>query len=64
MFKKLLTGKDDNKSKLKTLTDMGFNSSQAEYALDACDGNIERATNFLLSGNASSNNNDQSQPSI
>jgi len=63
MFKNLLTGKDDNKSKLKTLTDMGFNSSQAEYALDACDGNIERATNFLLSGNASSNNNDQSQPS-
>jgi hypothetical protein len=39
------------KSKLDTLLKMGFNSSQAKQALDVCDGDLERATNYLYDFN-------------
>lgn len=57
MLKKLYKGlfKGENeveyKSKLDTLLKMGFNSSQAKQALDICDGDIERATNYLYDFN-------------
>lgn len=53
MLKKLFkSNKNDEEatSKLETLISMGFNSTQARHALDVNDFNLERATNYLLSG--------------
>jgi hypothetical protein len=48
MLKKIFKTSND-KSKVATLTSMGFNATQAKHALEAFDGNLERATNYLLS---------------
>jgi hypothetical protein len=60
----MFTNKFKKKSsqKKKTLLGMGFTSAQADHALEAYDGNLERATDYLLSnqGSSSSNSNNNS----
>ena len=48
MLKNIFKSNKD-KAKVETLISMGFHESQAKHALDAFDGNLERATNYLLS---------------
>ena len=53
MIKKIFKGKgarNGDRTKIETLVSMGFDDTQARYALDAFDGNLERATNYLLEG--------------
>ncbi len=45
---KNLFKKNEEKSKLETLSQMGFTLDQSKHALNVCDGNLERASNFLL----------------
>lgn len=60
MFKKLKNikpkaGSNEHRRKVQTLENMGFQKSLAENALDASNGNLEQATNLLLSSNLGSN---------
>uniref|UniRef100_A0A7S3V3X8 UBA domain-containing protein n=1 Tax=Chaetoceros debilis TaxID=122233 RepID=A0A7S3V3X8_9STRA len=60
MFKKLKNivpkgGSNEHRRKVQTLEQMGFQKSIAENALDASNGNLEQATNLLLSSNLGSN---------
>lgn len=56
MFRKISNALRGNGTKIKHLTNMGFTKDQAENALEATNGDVDRAVELLLVANNVSNN--------